>query len=265
MKWLSYFPLSLLMLCCWQGCSVHKATIDDAPEVFFKEANRTGCFTMLNNATGEVTVYNMAEDTIRKSPGSTLDVLLSLIALENGIIPDTKSIQATDSLSTPFPSTIREALATHNQVYYSKLLDRLGVPTVQKWIDSIHYGNQAIGNELTTTATDGRLRISPDEQLGLMKRLYFNQLPFRKSVQDTVKQLMRREDNTLYRLSYAYSPSASMSGLSAEWIVGWIEENEHVYFFATYAQSKSVVTNAESALNITRKILRSYGFFEGKK
>jgi beta-lactamase class D len=267
MKPTAPFFLLLVSLFAFQACSVHKANVDDSLERFFKEAAVTGTFTMLNNATGEITVYNMAQDTIRQHPGATLDVLTALIALQNGVVPDTKTSLIADSITTPNASkavNIREALSNHQVSYFREIITRMGQPAFKQWIDSIHYGNQLLGKDGPSAGVE-KLRISPDEQLGFMKRLYFNQLPFRKSVQDTVKQLMLREDNTLYRLSYAYSPSASMSPDAAQWLIGWIEENGHVYFFVTYTRSPQPVSNSEVPLSITRKILRSYGFFEGNK
>ena len=49
---------------------------------------------------------------------------------------------------------------------------------------------------------DNSLKITPDEELGLVKRLYFDQLPFFKSYQETVKRAMLFENNTNYRLGY---------------------------------------------------------------
>ncbi|MFM7710823.1 MAG: penicillin-binding transpeptidase domain-containing protein [Ferruginibacter sp.] len=267
MKSTTPFLLLLATIFLIEACSVHKANVDDSLERFFKEASVTGTFTMLNNATGEITVYNMAQDTIRQNPGSTLDVLTALIALQNGLVPDTKTGLTVDSLASTTASksvNIREALPNHVSNYFREIINRMGQPVFKKWIDTIHYGNQLIGSNSPSAGIES-LRISPDEQLGLMKRLYFNQLPFRKSVQDTVKQLMLREDNTLYRLSYAYSPSASMSATGNQWLIGWIEENGHVYFFVTHTRTAQPVSKTEVPLNITRKILKSYGFFEGKK
>ena len=267
MKPTASFLVLLVSIFSFQACSVHKANVDDSLERFFKEAAVTGTFTMLNNATGEITVYNMAQDTIRQNPGSTLDVLTALIALQNGVVPDTKTSLPVDSIAsstTPGPINIREALPSHQSSYFREIITRMGQPTYKKWIDSIHYGNQLLSSDGQAVGVE-KLRISPDEQLGFMKRLYFNQLPFRKSVQDTVKQLMLREDNTLYRLSYEYSPSASMAPATNQWLIGWIEENGHVYFFVTHTRTAQPVAQTEVPLKITRNILQSYGFFEGKK
>ena len=46
------------------------------------------------------------------------------------------------------------------------------------------------------------LKIKPDEQLGLVKKLYFDQLPFFKRTQEIVQSVMLREQNSNYKLYY---------------------------------------------------------------
>ena len=46
------------------------------------------------------------------------------------------------------------------------------------------------------------LKISPDEQLGMMSKLYFDQLPFQKYAQEMVSNMMLQEDDSLYKFSY---------------------------------------------------------------
>ena len=45
------------------------------------------------------------------------------------------------------------------------------------------------------------IKITADEQLGLVKRLYFDQLPFFKSYQEVVKRAMLFEDNAGYAVA----------------------------------------------------------------
>jgi len=99
-----------------------------------------------------------------------------------------------------------------------------------------------------------------------MKRLYFDQLPFRKSVQQAVREVMLQEDNTAYKLSYKTGWGFDENNNSIGWVSGWIEENRHVYFFVTLVKSKDPQTDMKAVrLNITKDILKQLGFFEGKK
>ena len=159
-----------------------------------------------------------------------------------------------------------EAFKVSNVGYYQEVARRIGKDTMQQWIDSISYGNKNISGPIDSFWLNGKLKISPDEQLGFVKNLYFDQLPFRKSVQQQVRDVMLQESNTAYQLSYKTGWGFDDEGKDIGWLVGWIEENKHVYFFVTFVKAPDHNTDMKSVrMNITKSILKQYGFFEGKK
>lgn len=226
---------------------------------------------MLNNADGEITVYNMELDTMRFTPASTFKIVNSLIGLETGRILDENMVIKWDGLNRWNPDwnkdmDMKQAFKASNVGYYQEVARRIGVDTMQRWIDTLAYGNQNIGGRIDSFWLNNTLKVSPDEQLGLMKRLYFDQLPFRKSVQQTVRNVMLEEDNTAYKLSYKTGWGFDEQKNSIGWLTGWIEENRHVYFFVTLVRSKDPKIDMKTVrLAITRDILKEKGFFEGKK
>lgn len=247
------------------ACSVNKANTDDTLKAVFDEYGSTGCFTFLNNATGEITVYNMGGDTTRYTSGSSFHIPLSLFALQTGTLANEEQIIPNiDSTQAVTCSSLINAFKQDQDSCFKQLANKLTKPLFQQWLDSLHYGNAATGNDFANCWANNSLTISPDEQLGLMKKLYFDQLPFRKSVQQAVREMMKAEDSNLYTLSWKRGkPIKLASGNYGNWALGWIEENRHVYFFVTYAESAKENSNAAS--DITRKILTKYGFFQGKK
>ena len=48
------------------------------------------------------------------------------------------------------------------------------------------------------------------------------------------------------------------------WVVGWIEENRHVYFFVTLVKTPDKNIDLNVRLNITKGILKQLGFFKGE-
>ncbi len=271
MKASSLFWSIFLTAILINSCTVNKAKIDNSLKKYFDENKVDGCFTMLDNATGEITVYNMALDTQRFSPASTFKIVNSLIGLQTGkILSDTMTIRW-DGKKRSFESwnkdmNMKEAFKVSCVPYYQEVARRIGNDTMQRWIDTLGYGNKIITGPIDSFWLDNQLKISPDEQLGLVKKLYFDQLPFRKSVQQSVRNVMLQEDNTAYKLSYKTGWGADENGNDIGWVVGWIEENRHVYFFVTFVKSPN--TNADIAtirMNVTKSILKQLGFFEGKK
>jgi len=253
------------------SCSVNKAKIDNDIKKYFDSAHVDGCFTLLNNANGEVTVYNLGLDTTRFLPASTFKIVNSLIGLQTGVITnDTMMIKwdgkvrKVDAWNKDMGMT--EAFRVSNVPYYQEVARRIGKDTMQHWLDSLSYGNKKIGGAVDTFWLDNSLKISPDEQLGLVKKLYFDQLPFMKSVHEMVKLAMLQEDNTLYKLSYKTGWGFDESANNIGWLVGWVEENNHVYFFVTFIKAgTNTVDMKKIRLDITKGILKQLGFLEGKK
>ena len=262
-----HFALFAFVILSINGCSVNKAKIDNDLKSFFDDKKVDGCFTMLDNATGEITVYNMGLDTMRFLPAETFDVLNGMIALHTGVLTDEKmslSILNLDSNNTSKNSNITEAFKSNSLPFFQQVAKNIGHDTLQNWVDSVSYGNKKLGEQVDQSWINNTIKISPDEQLGFMKRLYFEQLPFRKSVQTSMKDLMVVNDNTDYKLSYKTGAGKNEKNENIGWMIGWIEENRHVYFFVTLLQSTTEELNKNS-VNITNSILSHYGFFKGKK
>ncbi|MCB0708567.1 MAG: class D beta-lactamase, partial [Chitinophagaceae bacterium] len=244
---------------------------DESLKKYFDANNVEGCFTMLNNQDGKITVYNMKYDTMRFSPASTFKIFNSLVGLQTGKIIDEHMIIKWDGVQRNIAAwnkdmDMAEAFKVSCVPYYQEVARRIGKDTMQQWIDSIGYGNKNIIGSVDSFWLNGTLKISPDEQLGLVKKLYFDQLPFRKSVQQQVRDVMLQENNTAYKLSYKTGWGFDDDGKAIGWLVGWIEENRHVYFFVTFIKAPSKDTDiGKMRLEITKSILKQYGFFEGKK
>jgi len=74
------------------------------------------------------------------------------------------------------------------------------------------------------------------------------------------------EDNSNYKLSYKTGWGYTENNHSIGWVVGWIEENKHPYFFVLQIENSD--RNADliaPRMNILKGILKQLGFMEGKK
>ena len=76
---------------------------------------------------------------------------------------------------------------------------------------------------------------------------------------------MIRENNTNYILAYKTGLGNTENGNGLGWVVGWIEENRHPYFFVLNIEGKHDLDMAKLRMEMLKKILKGYGFFEGKK
>jgi beta-lactamase class D len=249
---------------------------------FFRDQNTEGCFALLDNKSGEFTIYNLSR--YRDSsylPASTFKIVNSLIGLQTGKIENERMVIPWDGVKRWNESWNKdlpffEAFRVSAVPYFQEVARRIGKDTMQKWLDSLSYGARQenstfIKHKITSVDSfwlDHSLKVRPDEQLGLVKRLYFNQLPFFKRNMEIVKAAMLFEDKPDYKLYYktGWGNYDSVSKKHIGWIVGWIEENTHPYFFVLNLESK----NREfDMVNVRMKILKDIfthlGFLKGKK
>ena len=216
-----------------------------------------------------MTVSNMKLDTQRFLPASTFKIVNSLIGIETGKIIDEKMVIPWDSVPRWNKDwnqdlTMAQAFKLSAVPYFQEVARGIGRDTMKQWIDSLHYGNMNISGPIDSFWLNNTLKISPDEQLGLVKKLYFDQLPFQKRAQQIVRDIMLAENNTLYKLSYKTGTGYDQIKNSIGWVVGWIEENHHVYFFVTLIKTPDKNISQNVKMNITKGILRKLGFFRGE-
>lgn len=251
---------------------MNNVTIDSSLEKYFRENNTVGTFAILNNGTGQFTIYNL--DRYKDSqylPASTFKIVNSLIGLQTGVISsDTMKIKW-DGIVRSHPEwnkdlSMYEAFRVSAVPYYQEVARRIGKETMQKWLDSLSYGTKKITTRIDSFWLDNSLKITPDEELGLVKRLYFNQLPFHKLNQEIVKKAMLFEDKPNYKLSYKTGWGNRENGNPLGWVVGYIEENKHPYFFVLNIESQDKnIDIATLRMKILKGILSQLGFMQGKK
>ena len=266
MRGLLYFFLFSLV-----SCSQNNVKIDKSLARYFTENKVDGCFALMDNGTGQFTVHNLSR--YRDSsylPASTFKIVNSLIGLQSGKITNDSMIIKWDGKKN-WVDNCNQDLSMYRAFrfsclpYYQEVARRIGKTDMQRWLDSLKYGTQKITSSIDSFWIDNSLRIKPDEQLGLVKKLYFDQLPFFKSYQEVVKKAMLFENNSNYRLGYKTGWGTTENGHALGWIVGWIEENNHPYFFVLNIESPNKDFDMIPVrMKILKDILKQLGFFEGK-
>ena len=263
-----------------QSCTPNNVNQDDSLKKYFDENKTEGCFAMMDNGTGKFTVYNLAR--YRDSsflPASTFKIVNSLIGLQTGKISSDSMVIKWDGVTRSFDSwnkdlTMYDAFRASAVPYYQEVARRIGKDTMQTYLNALGYGKKSdtdkvvISSAIDTFWLDNSIKVTPDQQLGLVKKLYFDELPgFFKTNQETVKRAMLFENNTNYRLGYktGWGFWNEQTGKHLGWVVGWIEENNHPYFFVLNLESKDKNFDMVTVrMKILKDILKQLGFFEGK-
>ncbi len=259
------FLLLSFFLFAFSSCSLNHAKIDNDLKKYFDSSNVEGTFALLNNQMGTITVYNMKLDTQRLSSGTSFKIPETLIGIQIGKITNENTTLLNDSTATGNP-TLKEAFGNSSIPYFQSLAREIGKDTLKFWLDSIGYGNKKITSPVDSFWLNNEIKISPDEQLGLLSKLYFDQLPFQKYAQEMVGSMMLQEDDSLYKYSYTTGTGIDEKNNQIAWNLGWIEENRHVYFFVTFIKTPDKSMDVKTtAIKISKSVLRSMGFFKGEK
>ncbi len=253
------------------SCSPNNVKINNSIQQYFDSNNVTGSFGLYDNGTGEFTIYNLKRyKDSSYLPASTFKIVNSLIGIETGRIINEKMVIKWDGIVRAIPEwnkdlTMEEAFKASAVPYYQEVARQIGKDTMKYWLDSLKYGNHVISSAIDTFWLDNSLKITADEQLGLVKKLFFTQLPFQKRTQEIVKKVMLQESNANYKLSYKTGLGRLPNGNSLGWIVGWIEENKHPYFFVLNIEGSKEMDIKTVRVNLLNSILKQEGFLEGKR
>lgn len=248
-----------------QACSPNNVTVDDSLKTYFDSAGVIGTYGMFHNGAGTFTLCNVKR--YRDSaftPYHSFEPVLHVIGLETGVIPNEKGIVLTDSISKKGIAS-DSALQHSIPEFYTKVAAAIGAIRLQAALDTLQYGSKKIVGGVDNCWQQPGFTISPDEQLGLIKRLYFNQLPFQKRSQEIVKKLLIKETNASYQLAYHSSQTQLPGGGEMVWLMGWVEENKHPYFFVLNTSRVAGNTAATAPIDLLKKILLQQGFLMGKR
>ncbi|HEX7844479.1 MAG TPA: penicillin-binding transpeptidase domain-containing protein [Chitinophagaceae bacterium] len=261
------------------SCTPNNVTVDKSLEKFFTDNKVEGCFALMDNGTGQFTVHNLSRYFDSSYlPASTFKIVNSLIGLQTGKISSDSMVIKWDGIKRFSDDwnkdlTMYEAFRVSAVNYYQEVARRIGKDTMERWLNVLGYGAKKKGDTVRIKTTvdsfwlDNSLKITPDQQLGLVKSLYFDQLPgFFKTTQEKVKNAMLFENNTNYRLGYKTGWGFTEQGHSIGWIVGWVEENNHPYFFVLNIESPDRNFDMwKVRMKMLKDILKHLGFFEGKR
>ena len=189
-----------------------------------------GCFMLRDHTHETIHYYNKDRSLKRFTPASTFKIFNSLVALEIPTAPDEQFIIPWDSINRR-PDwdknlTMRQAFKVSSVPYYQETARRIGYDNMQHYLDTANYGNKNAKGAIDEFWLNDSLQISADEQVGFLKRLYFNELPFTERSQRIVRSMMLQEETEHYKLYYKTGWGAPDGAEQTIWIVGYVERIE---------------------------------------
>lgn len=236
-------------------------------ERHFRDLGIEGSIIIYDSKDDRFFQYNPQRNTTSFPSASTFKILNSLIALETGVIADEIAILTWDGVRRELPEwnrdlNMREAIKLSAVWFYQVLARRVGYERMQQWVVRAEYGNQNIGEEddIDRFWLNGELRITPQEQIQFLRRLYENELPFSERSLSIVKDILINEKTPDYiiRGKTGWYGFGDHSIPNIGWYVGYVETGENVYFFATNIDIHNP-QDAAARIELTRRCFQSMG------
>lgn len=178
-------------------------------------------------------VHNDSRAKRRYIPASTFKIPNTLIALEEGVISNDKAVIKWDGTDKGWPywnqdQTLRTAFSLSCVWCYQEFAKQIGHERYRRYVTDLNYGNQKTGRDVTTFWLEGDLAISAKEQVDFLRKIYLEQLPFKKEHFKLLKDIMLVEETPAYLLR-AKTGWAGRIG----WYVGYLEKNDEIWLFAS--------------------------------
>ncbi len=224
-----------------------------------------GSFVLYDSGIDAWTIYNKEAATEQVTPNSTYKIYDALLGLESGIITPEQSEMAWSGEEYPFEAwesdqDLNSAMQSSVNWYFQRIDRMAGFSRVKSFWQKIGYGNQQIGSSLDLYWNDFSLKISPIEQVELLKKFYRNDFGFSDCSINAVKDAIFIESTENGTLSGKTGTGRTDGQDTNGWFVGYIEKSGRVYYFATNIRGSSDTTGSAAA-EISLSVLSDMGLW----
>lgn len=234
----------------------HFAMASDG-DMLCEEGNQSCTFVLLSEPSktdtqqkSNITKVNEKRANTPLTPFSTFKVANSLIALDLGVIRNTKQVLTYDETAYPkkawWPSVwklpqydLTTAFKFSMVAIYRQLATDIGDKNMQRYLAKMHYGNQDISSGLDNFWLNGSMKISAIEQVAFLQNVYHNKFAFNESAVEKLKSVMLVEKTANYRLFAKTGAGKTNKETMLGWYIGFVENSSGVHFFAFNFDSPS--------------------------
>jgi bla regulator protein BlaR1 len=196
------------------------------------------CFVLYDARADRTLRVNDAECRRRLPPCSTFKVFNSLAGLQSGVVHDETTLFKWDHTPQTLPAWERDhtlATAVRDSVvwYFQRVAGGVGETAMQGYLDAVGYGNRDMSGGLTRFWLGSSLKISPDEQVAFLRRLYRGDLPFDRRNVEIVKKILIQDEKDGVVFSGKTGSCDAGGAQRVGWFVGRQASPTAEYIFAT--------------------------------
>jgi beta-lactamase class D len=235
------------------------------------------CVAIHDVAANRGTRSDDAACATRLPPASTFKIPHALVALETGVVTAT-SVERWDGTAYPGrpawqrDHTVGSAMRPSVVWFFQRIAPRVGAERMHAWLTRVGYGNADTSGPVTAYWLNGRLRVSPDEQLQFLRRFFAADLPVAAPHLAIVEASLTQEPGTVenatgihqlgvtsdhrVRLTAKTGATRADDGTGVSWLVGRLSVDGHDHVFATAAwRENGAVDPLEGARVATRAMI----------
>jgi beta-lactamase class D len=171
-------------------------------------------------------------------PASTFKIPNSIIALETGVIKNDSVIFKWNGEKRNFKKweedlTFKKAFQVSCVPCYQEIARKVGVKRMKSYLKQLNYKGMVFDTlTIDNFWLHGKSKFSQMQQIEFLERLYFSKLPISKRTENIMKDIMQIEKTETYVLS-GKTGWGMHNEMNNGWLVGYLETNNSVYFFAT--------------------------------
>jgi beta-lactamase class D len=226
-------------------------------------------FVVYHPSSNQLIRYNTTRAQQRFIPASTYKIPNSLIALETGVAEDAEhlipwhpALKPETGFWSPDWSkdqTLRSAIRGSVYWYYQALARDIGTDRMQSYVDLFDYGNRDTSGGIDTFWLDGSLKISADEQVRFLEKMYNGKLGISSTSTQILKDILLLENTDSYRLSGKTGTVDLTPTRELAWLVGFIEREGDVWFYALNMDGEQVWEqwgSSKNRLALVRQLLQ---------
>ena len=201
-----------------------------------------GTFVLYDLQKDHYQIYHPEQAYKRISPDSTYKLYSALFGLEEKIITPKDSMIPWDHNHYPFDAwnknhTLDSAMSASVNWYFQTIDKKLGHGKIRSYLQQIHYGNESIDQSDSYWME----AFNPEHVA---------------AVKDSIC-LITHGQNTLY----GKTGTGNVNGQNVNgWFIGYIENSQNTYFFATNIQAEQQVSGS-TASQITLDLLEDMGIW----
>ena len=211
-----------------------------------------GSFVLYNSRENSWSVYNPDNARKRISPNSTYKIYDALLGLESGVISPESSVISWNGEACPFEAwegdqDLNSAIKNSVNWYFQSIDSQLGSDSIKSFLQTIQYGNQQTGSDMDLYWTDSSLKISPLEQVELLKKFNENEFHFSPDNISAVKKALQLSSsdagNFFGKTGTGRIDNRDVNG----WFVGYVETSDNTYYFSVNIKADSNASGSAAA------------------